>query len=341
MYSREPILLQLDEHIGLSDILRFVEEKLGVGVWRCDTAGQMQWSRGLYELLGLDPRTVVPSYAEIERRIHPDDRRPKNFGELLPDRTLLDGEFRIIRPNGALRWVYGQTEVLLDASGEPACVLGVALDITAQRKLLQPLKVDAERYNALTQVAAGLLWIGSSDGRITALPNANKMPKAHLFFGKGWVDLIHEEERDAALKNWAASVEAGRPYNVELRLRQPDGEYRWFRRVAVPVTNPDGSIREWVGVSIDVHHQKLSIQPSASSRLTGAQLRAARGMLNWSVKQLAGRTGISSAIIRRLEEYNGSLPMPDETMEILRNALLDAGIEFLFPEVGKAGVRPR
>ncbi|MEY9299761.1 transcriptional regulator with XRE-family HTH domain [Bradyrhizobium elkanii] len=80
---------------------------------------------------------------------------------------------------------------------------------------------------------------------------------------------------------------------------------------------------------------------AAASKLTGAQIRAARGVLNWSVKDLAGRTGISSAIIRRLEEYNDTPPTPDETMETHRNTFSDAGIEFLFSPVGKPGVRPR
>ncbi|MGY3356992.1 DNA-binding transcriptional regulator YiaG [Bradyrhizobium sp. GM0.4] len=219
--------------------------------------------------------------------------------------------------------------------------MGIALDITAQRRLVQTLRSDAERYSALTQVVGGLLWIGSSDGRITALPNGEKTPEAHRLLGKGWADLLHEDEREAALRSWTASVETGRRYSVEHRLREPDNTYRWYHCTAVPVTNADGSIQEWMGLSIDVHQEKLSVQHAATSQLTGAQLRAARGILNWSVKQLAARTGISSAIIRRLEEYDDAPPMSDETTEILRRVFSDAGIEFLFPSVGEPAVRPR
>ncbi|WP_018319126.1 PAS domain-containing protein [Bradyrhizobium sp. WSM2793] len=335
-------MLQLEAYLGQSEVLRLVEENLGAGVWRCDPAGQMQWSRGFFGLLGLDPHVIVPSFAEIQRRIHPDDRRSsRDPSEMMTDRSPLDGEFRIIRPNGALRWLHSRTEVLLDSAGEPECILGVALDITAQRRLLQTVRIDAERYSALAQVADGLLWIGSSDGRITALPNGEKRPEAQRLFGKAWVDLLHEEEREAALSSWAASVETARPYSVEHRLRQPDDTYRWHRCTAVPVTNGDGSIREWMGISVDVHHEKLSVQHATTSRLTGAQLRAARGILNWSVKQLAARTGISAAIIRRLEEYNDAPLMPHGAMEILHRVFSDAGVEFLFPLVGKPGVRPR
>src|SRR5437667_3246867 len=191
------------------------------------------------------------------------------------DQTLLDREFRVIRSNGALRWVRNQAEILLDAAGEPTGVLGVTLDITEQRKTLEPLRVDAERYNALTRIAGGLLWIGSSDGRITALPNAEAVPQAPLFFGRGWVNLLREEDRDAAQKTWAECAETGRPYKVEHQLRWSDDAYRWFRSMAVPVTNPDRSIREWVGISIDVHEEKLSARPDASLRLPGAPWRGA------------------------------------------------------------------
>jgi PAS domain S-box-containing protein len=335
------MLLQLEGLLGPSEVFRFVEEKLGTGVWLCDAASQMQWSRGLYALLGLEPHDVTPSYAALIRRIHPDDRRRGRIpAEPKLERSLLEGEFRVIRPNGVLRCVHNQTEVLLDAAGQPACLLGVMVDMTERRKSLQSFKLDAERYGALIRVAAGLLWIASSDGRITALPNAEQAQEAHPFFGRGWVDLLPEEDRDSAVKKWVASTETGRPYNVEHRLRQPDGTYRWFRCMAVPVTDTDGGIREWMGISVDVHNEKL-VDDAPASRLTGAQIRAARGMLNWSVRDLAERAGISVAIIRRLEEYNDTPPLADDAIAILRNVLSEAGIEFSFPTVGKPGIRPR
>ncbi|WP_245471140.1 PAS domain-containing protein [Bradyrhizobium genosp. SA-3] len=107
----------LENYLDPSEILRLFEEKFGTGVWRCDAEGRMQWSRGFYGLLGLDPDAVAPSYAEIERRIHPEDRRPqRDPRELAFDWSLLDGEFRIIRPNRALRWIRIQSETFLNSA---------------------------------------------------------------------------------------------------------------------------------------------------------------------------------------------------------------------------------
>lgn len=303
----------------------------------------MRWSRGFYELLGLNPGTVVPSYEAFDQRVHPDDRRSKrDVGNVLCDSLPLDREFRVIRPNGRLRWVYNRTEILLNEAGEPVSVVGVALDNTKIHESLQPLQVAAERHAALIRAIDGLTWTASSDGRITSLQNwkTARLGGPLLVYGHGWVDLLHESERDDALKNWLASVETGRPYKVEHRLLQSDGTYRWFRCSAVPILGPEGTIQEWMGISTDVHERKL-LDSASPSRLTGAQMRAARGILNWSVKQLSERAGVSPGVVRRLEEYDGVLPGSDASIEVFQKAFSDAGIEFLFPQVGKPGVRPR
>ncbi|MDA9410504.1 hypothetical protein XH98_01540 [Bradyrhizobium sp. CCBAU 51745] len=75
--------------------------------------------------------------------------------------------------------------------------------------------------------------------------------------------------------------------------------------------------------------------------MTGAQIRAARGIVRWSVKDLAHAAGISRATIRRLEEADGAPPHNDPALAGIEAAFASAGVEFLFPEAGKPGVRPR
>jgi hypothetical protein len=61
---------------GSTETLRFLEKKASAGIWSVDFATRkMSWSAGMYELLGLDPNTVAPSYAAFVELLHPDDRR--------------------------------------------------------------------------------------------------------------------------------------------------------------------------------------------------------------------------------------------------------------------------
>lgn len=338
-------MLQVKDEFCADAVVRHIECNLGVGIWSHDaTTGQTHWSRGLYELVGLDSSTVAPTYQEFSQRVHPDDRRPMHeLCALVREGLPINREFRIIRPNGRLRWVYSQIEILLNAAGEPIKILGVMLDITRHRESLQPLRAGTERYHALLRVAEGLVWTASPDGRVTGLPNGKgaKQNGPVLPYGKEWLGLLHEDDREIALRNWSDSVESRQPYDAMHRLLQPDGTYRWHRCRAVPILNPDGTVQEWMGMFADLHDEKPCSLPAPPSSLTGAQMRAARGILNWSVKELADRAGVSPAVVRRLEEYDGMLPVSGELAEKLQNTFSDAGIEFLFPQVGKPGVRPR
>ena len=73
--------------------------------------------------------------------------------------------------------------------------------------------------------------------------------------------------------------------------------------------------------------------------ITSAQIRAARGMLNWSRKDLAEHSGVSFASMMRLESFEGVPASNFKTLESVKQAFEKAGIEFIgTPEQG-AGVR--
>ena len=73
--------------------------------------------------------------------------------------------------------------------------------------------------------------------------------------------------------------------------------------------------------------------------LTGSQLRAARGLLNLSVVELAERTGLAVNTIRRAEATNGAAPITAANLALLANELEKAGILFIPPDQLGPGVR--
>ncbi|WP_246510613.1 PAS domain-containing protein [Bradyrhizobium glycinis] len=264
-------MLEFDDSISLADMLPFIEEKLSIGLERSNDTGQMQWSRGFYELFGLDPRQTGPSPAEIDRRIHPDDR-----GRWFDHRSLaygmLEDEFRIIRltapcatfaPEPSRCWT------------RPASLNGCLGLLPMSRKGKTYLNIATERSRALARVLRGLVWPASCDGHISAFSDSDQSV-AHVEPGSGWAELLHDKEREAVLREWQVSLETEQPYEVEARLRQADGGYSWHRCTAIPLGNGNGGVREWLGVWIDAHYDILAREQKGSSKLTGRQLRAAR-----------------------------------------------------------------
>ena len=75
--------------------------------------------------------------------------------------------------------------------------------------------------------------------------------------------------------------------------------------------------------------------------ITSAQIRAARGLLNWSRKNLAEKSGISFASMMRLESFDGVPSSNIKTLDALKKAFEDAGVEFTGMPDSQAGVRWR
>ena len=68
----------------------------------------------------------------------------------------------------------------------------------------------------------------------------------------GWLERLHPDDRDEAVKAWTGAMASGQVYDAEFRMRRHDGVYRAFRIRAEPVHDEDGRITRWVGTSTDV-----------------------------------------------------------------------------------------
>jgi PAS domain S-box-containing protein len=75
-----------------------------------------------------------------------------------------------------------------------------------------------------------------------------------------WQSFIHPDDRIGAARRWFHSLATGEPYSAEYRLRRQDGTYRHFTAAALPIRNRSGRISSWLGISKDVHEDKLAEQ---------------------------------------------------------------------------------
>jgi len=73
--------------------------------------------------------------------------------------------------------------------------------------------------------------------------------------------------------------------------------------------------------------------------ITSAQIRAARGMLEWTRTDLAQKSGVGFSSMQRLESANGIPGAQFKTLEAIKEAFEKAGIEFIGTPENGAGVR--
>jgi CheY-like chemotaxis protein len=93
------------------------------------------WSDELFRLYGLEPGSPAPGFEQFLQRIHPEDREEIRVAlqHAIATGTPFEIEERIVRPDGEIRILSSQGEVITDAAGEPLRVIGVCRDLTEQR----------------------------------------------------------------------------------------------------------------------------------------------------------------------------------------------------------------
>lgn len=109
----------------------------GLGTWDRDLAtNKIAWSEGMYRIFGRSRDQFSGKPDEILSFVHPDDRAAfrKAFDETTQGKSAgFDQEFRIVRPDGEIRWVLRRAQLVRSEEGRPVSMLGVALDMTERR----------------------------------------------------------------------------------------------------------------------------------------------------------------------------------------------------------------
>lgn len=179
------------------DALRRERERLSLAL----TAGRMGvydlnlledklwWSPEIYSVFGVSPADSVPTRELFTALVHPDDRQP--FWDRL-DQSIIEGrtfthEFRIVRPDGGLRWIANRALTEKDSSGVAVRHFGIALDITERKRAEEALLENEAVLRTVTSEAQVGLVMVDKDRRylfanhtyaeILGLPNAEIVGK--------------------------------------------------------------------------------------------------------------------------------------------------------------------
>ncbi len=259
------IVLRLDEAqaaLDRSETRLQMAQKAGeVGLWDWDVAtGEGHWSPTLYRILGLPPDTDANIRALL-RSVHPEDRewvRQSNVAAIRSGK-LAPTEYRILRPDGEVRWVLSRGEMLQNGAGKAVRAVGVNIDITERRHAFEKVRESDARFRALADSAPVLLWVSMTDGRREFVNQAYVdflgVPyEAALNFD--WRERLHAEDLPRILKEQVAGETSRQVFSLEARYRRGDGAWRWVRSISQPRYGPGGVFVGFVGIGMDVTDEK-------------------------------------------------------------------------------------
>ncbi|MBI3853290.1 MAG: PAS domain-containing protein [Verrucomicrobia bacterium] len=125
-----------------------------LGNWDWDlVTNKVRWSDEIYRIFGLTPEQFGATYEAFLNSVHPDDRSIVNEAvqDALKRGRPYNVDHRIIRPDGAVRIVSEQGEVVFDEAGKPVRFLGTVLDVTERKEAESKLQDYSERLQTLSR----------------------------------------------------------------------------------------------------------------------------------------------------------------------------------------------
>jgi PAS domain S-box-containing protein len=127
------------------------------------------------------------------------------------------------------------------------------------------LRESDARFHVLADVMPQMVWSTLPDGfhdyynarwyEFTGVP-------AGSTDGDAWNGMFHPEDQPKAWARWSHCLATGDPYEIEYRLRNRDGAYRWTLGRALPILDASGQITRWVGTCTDIHDTKIEAERS-------------------------------------------------------------------------------
>jgi PAS domain S-box-containing protein len=177
--QRRHLQVEVQERKQAEDALRESENRLRLalaagrmGAWDVDMeTGRMNWDAQEYALLGWPDGEGVPSLEQFYSRVHPDDRHrvQQAIAHALLEAGELGQEFRIVRPDGTIRWLAEKGLTLNDDRGHPRRRVGIHYDMTERKVVEEQLRWSAHELE--TRVAHRTGELVQSQARLRALAN--------------------------------------------------------------------------------------------------------------------------------------------------------------------------
>jgi PAS domain S-box-containing protein len=234
-----------------------------IGGWTRDLkTGELVVDRNFAALYGVADESRFTEDPELNwRLIHADDREAvdQSKADALRTGTLASPVFRILQPDGAVRWVVGRGKVQFGENHEPLLLAGLLIDITAQKQAEEKRRDSENVYRAIGESIDYGVWLTDAEGRNTYASESFlrltglTQEQCSEF---GWGTVLHPDDAEATMAAWRECLLSGGAWYREHRILGTDGLYHPVLAQGVPIRREDGRAFAWAGINLDISRMK-------------------------------------------------------------------------------------
>jgi PAS domain S-box-containing protein len=221
-----------------------------------------RWTPEMFEIFEFETTEEITK-EKIYNRVHPDDRNKlaDAVKRAYSCQEQIDLDYRLLLPDGTVKYIWSKGLVEFDDSGKPIRVVGTVMDkserayANARLKAVQSELTEIKEFVFLAESVPQLVWTASADGKVEYFNE-----KFYEYTGEtredmtiwGWTRVVHPEDVERTVGVWTKALTNKDFYQVEYRLKRSDGEYRWFLGKGTPMKDESGQVLKWFGTCTDI-----------------------------------------------------------------------------------------
>lgn len=223
--------------------------------WKVATV-EIIWSRETFRIFQCDPSSK-PSMEFIIQRTHPEDRTAvrQTVDQASRDGKDFDQEYRLLMPDGSVKYVHAVARATKDATGQFEFV-GAVTDVTAAKDAEQVLRESEQRFRDYAETASHWFWESGPDHRMTRIsvhPDVAGMRVSGLIGHHRWDVASDVELEPEKWRQHRATLDAHLPFRDLIYRATPEmGAPLYVRTSGKPHFDPNDNFLGYRGVATDV-----------------------------------------------------------------------------------------
>ena len=261
---------QAEEALQESEELHKEAQKVAhIGHWELSPEiGTPVWSDEIFRIFGLNPQESEPSFTDHETHLHPDDWPLLNKAVTLgsTEGTPFDIIFRIVRPDGEIRWMHAIGTPTKDEKGKVTKLFGTAQNITDRKRAEEALQDSEEKYRLLADNVSDMIWMMDIyQQRLTYISPSVKRMRGYSpeeAMDQPLDEILTPESYQRAMQTLADQLsrdnelEPDRFINMELEQYRRDGTAMWTELRASFVRDSEKRPIAVLGITRDITERK-------------------------------------------------------------------------------------